>query len=125
MVRKHRLGIIQYNIPYHMFVNISLFTFVKYNMLANIVYIGENIAQSTNNITLKPNLKSRVTMIAVSSIERHIIIMSIQHTAIQLSKKNLIILTKLSKKDFIVFILVFFCALYIKTANLLIYTTGK
>ncbi len=94
-------------------------------MLANIVYIGENIAQSTNNITLKPNLKSRVTMIAVSSIERHIIIMSIQHTAIQLSKKNLIILTKLSKKDFIVFILVFFCALYIKTANLLIYATGK
>ena len=53
-------------------------------MLANIVYIGENIAQSTNNITLKPNLKSRVTMTAVSSIERHIIIMSIQHTAIQL-----------------------------------------
>ena len=46
-------------------------------MLANIVYIGENIAQSTNNITLKPNLKSRVTIIAVSSIERHIIIMSI------------------------------------------------
>ena len=41
-------------------------------MLANIVYIGENIAQSANNITLKPNLKSRVTMIAVSSIERHI-----------------------------------------------------
>ena len=41
-------------------------------MLANIVYIGENIAQSTNNITLKPNLKSRVTIIAVSSIERHI-----------------------------------------------------
>ena len=72
-------------------------------MLANIVYIGENIAQSANNITLKPNLKSRVTMIAVSSIERHIRIMSIQHTAIQLSKKNLIILTKLSKKDFIVF----------------------
>ncbi len=92
-------------------------------MLANIVYIGENIAQSANNITLKPNLKSRVTMIAVSSIERHIIIMSIQHTAIQLSKKNLIILTKLSKKDFIVFIL-FFCALYIKKANLLIYATG-
>lgn len=112
MVRKHRLGIIQYNIPYHMFVNISLFTFVKYNMLANIVYIGENIAQSTNNITLKPNLKSRVTMTAVSSIERHIIIMSIQHTAIQLSKKNLIILTKLSKKDFIVFILVFLRPLY-------------
>lgn len=93
-------------------------------MLANIVYIGENIAQSANNITLKPNLKSRVTMIAVSSIERHVIIMSIQHTAIQLSKKNLIILTKLSKKDFIVFILVF-CALYIKKANLLIYATGK
>ena len=81
-------------------------------MLANIVYIGENIAQSTNNITLKPNLKSRVTMTAVSSIERHIIIMSIQHTAIQLSKKNLIILTKLSKKDFIVFILVFLRPLY-------------
>lgn len=81
-------------------------------MLANIVYIGENIAQSANNITLKPNLKSRVTMIAVSSIERHIRIMSIQHTAIQPSKKNLIILTKLSKKDFIVFILVFLRPLY-------------
>ena len=38
--------------------------------------------------------------------------MSIQHTAIQLSKKNLIILTKLSKKDFIVFILVFLRPLY-------------
>ena len=86
-------------------------------MLANIVYIGENIAQSTNNITLKPNLKSRVTIIAVSSIERHIIIMSIQHTAIQLSKKNLIILTKLVKKT-LLFSYLFFCALYIKKANL-------